>query len=101
MQPSGSGMPHAGASTRGSPIDVDLHADSDSSGEPLELDADLERGGDPDLAGDKMDEDEGSERRTRPPADRSDFATAMTGLGNGHGGPHSQRSHQSHPHCHG
>jgi len=94
-------MPHAGTSTRESPIDVDLHADSDSSDEELELDADLERGGDPDLAGDEMDEDGGNESRTRPPADRSDFTTAMTRPGNGHGGPHSQRIHHPHPHCHG
>lgn len=93
MQSSGSGMPHAGANTRGSPIDIDLHAGSDSSDELLELDADLERAGDPDLAGDEMDEDEGSEKRTPPTADRSDFTTAMAGPGNGHCGPHSQRTY--------
>ena len=91
-------MPHAGASTRGSPIDVDLRTGSDSSGEPLELDADPERGGNLDLAADEMDEDGGSETRTHPPADRSDSTTAMTGPRNGHGGPHSHRGY--HPHYH-
>lgn len=92
-------MPHAGANTRESPIDCDLHAGSDSSGEQLELDAVLERAGDLDLAGDEMDEDEGSVRQTPPPTDRSDSTTAMTGPENGHCGSHSQQEY--HPHYHG
>ena len=92
-------MPHADVDTRGSPIEVDLRTGSDSSGEMLELDADLERAGDLDLAADAMDEDEGSERRTPPPADRSDFTMAMTGPENGHCGPHSQQKY--HPNYNG
>ena len=98
-QPSGTGMPHAGVNTRGSPIDVDLRTGSDSSDQELELDADLERVGDLDLAGDEMDEDGGSDRQTPPPSDRSDFTTVITGPENGHCGPHSQQKH--HPHSHG
>jgi hypothetical protein len=99
MQPSGSGIPHAGASTRGSPIDVDLG--SDNLGEPLELDADLEGVGNLDLAGDKMDEDEGSEKGTPPPADRSEFTMVSTGRAHSHGGPHSPSQRRYHPHYHG
>jgi len=90
-------MPHAGASTRGSPIDVDLHEPgTDHLGGPLELDADLEEGGDLDLVGDDMDEDEGSEKGTTPLADRSDFTTASMGPGHDHGGLQRRYHHHYH-----
>lgn len=81
---------------RASPIDVDLQErGSDNSGEPLDLDAEIEEAGDLDLGGDEMDQDEG----TPPPADRSDLTTPSMGHGHGPGGSHPQRRY--HPHYHG
>lgn len=95
MQPSGSGMHHMGTSTGDSPIDVDLQeGGSDNSGEPLHLDADPQEGGDLDLEGDEMDEDQASERGTPP--DHSDFTAASMGPGQGQRGSHSQGKY--HPH---
>lgn len=83
--------------TSRSPIDVDLQErGSDNSGDPLDLDAEIEGAGDPDLGHDKMDEDEGSP----PPADRSDL-TRPSSMGHGHGPGGSHSQHRYHPHYHG
>jgi len=90
-------MPYMGSSASGGPIDVDRQ--DDNLGEVLHLDAEIEGGDNLDLDGDEMDEDEGSERGTTPPADRSDITMTSMGPGHRHGGTHSQRRY--HPPHHG